>query len=112
MRFQSLVIILVVLFTSTAINQAKPINNNDPHLIKVANFAVTEYNMQNSKAKLVFEKVTNGVSDVKKKIGTKYSLTLSANNGSSSNNYAAIVLEKPSNNFTLKAFSLIHDHDA
>jgi len=69
--------------------------------------------MQHTEAKLIFEKVTNGASDVKKKKKeTKYSLTLSANNGSASNNYAAIVLEKPSDNFTLKAFSLIHDHDA
>ncbi|KEH18184.1 putative Cystatin domain-containing protein [Medicago truncatula] len=112
MRFQSFVIILVVLFASTTINQAKPIYNNNQHLIKVANFAVTEYNMQNTEAKLVFEKVTNGASDVNKKKGTKYSLTLCANNGSTSNNYAAIVLEKPSDNFILKAFSLIHDHDA
>jgi len=106
MRFQSLVLILVVLFASAATNQADFVDVNDPHVIEVATFAVTEYSNQHTEAKLVFEKVTSGVSNVVDN-GTRYSLTLSANNGSASNNYDTIVLEKSSENFSLIAFALI-----
>jgi hypothetical protein len=107
MRFQSLVLILVVLFASTATNQANFVDVNDPHVIEVATFAVTEYNNQHTEAKLVFEKVISGVSNVADN-GTRYSLTLSANNnGSASNNYDTIVLEKSSENFSLIAFALV-----
>ncbi|KEH17463.1 cysteine proteinase inhibitor 5 [Medicago truncatula] len=106
MRFQSLVLILVVLFASAAINQADFVDFNDPHVIEVATFAVTEYNNQHTEAKLVFEKVISGVSNVVDN-GTRYSLTLSANNHSSSNNYDTIVLEKSSKNFSLIAFAPI-----
>jgi len=111
MRFQSIVFILFVLFASLATNQALDnsirVDINDPHVIDVGNFAVTEHNMQNNKTKLIFEKVINGVVDIVKD-ETKYRLTLSANNGSFSNNYGAIVLEKPLEHLrNLTAFALI-----
>ncbi|AET00392.1 transmembrane protein, putative [Medicago truncatula] len=81
MRFQSIILILFILFSSLATNQALGIstrvNINDPHVIDTGNF-----------------KVINGVIDIMNN-ETKYRLTLSANNGSTSNNYGAIVLEKP-----------------
>ncbi|MCH98095.1 cysteine proteinase inhibitor [Trifolium medium] len=112
MKFQSLVLILV-LFASVATNQAitssssSPVNINDPHVIKIANFVVTEYNKKTTNAKLKFEKVINGLSSTIND-DTKYRLTLAANDGSSSNNYAAVVLKKPSKNYTLKFFALTH----
>ncbi|RHN79185.1 putative Cystatin domain-containing protein [Medicago truncatula] len=106
MGFQSLVLIVIVLLVSTATNHAIPVDINDPHVIKVATFAVTEYNKHNTEANLIFEKVINGVSDVTEN-GTNYRLTLSANDGSTSNNFSAIVLENPADNFTLTAFALI-----
>ncbi|XP_045831230.1 cysteine proteinase inhibitor 5-like [Trifolium pratense] len=112
MKFQSLIFILVILFALVATNQAistsgsRPININDPHVIEIANFAVTEYNKKNNEAKLKFEKVINGISTTIND-ETSYRLTLAANNGSSSNNYAVNVLEKPSKNYTLTFFALI-----
>lgn len=92
--------ILFVLFASLPTNQVVPLSNsspidiNDPHEVDIGNFVVTEYNKQNNETKLIFEKVTNGVVDITNG-ETKYRLTLSANNGSASNNYGATVLEKP-----------------
>jgi cystatin-C len=106
MKFQSIALILIVLFASLATNQATPVDINDPHVIEIANFAVTEYNKENSK-NLKFEKVINGVSSTIND-ETSYRLTLAANDGSSSNNYGAVVIEKPSKNYTLKFFALIH----
>jgi cystatin-C len=114
MKFQSIALILIVLFASLATNQATPVDINDPHVIEIANFAVTEYNKENTKAKLnftkanlKFEKVINGVSSTIND-ETSYRLTVQANNGSSSNNYGAVVIEQPSKNYTLKFFALIH----
>ncbi|GAU32038.1 hypothetical protein TSUD_213930 [Trifolium subterraneum] len=114
MKFQSLTLILVVLFASVATNQAiapsnsEPVNVNDPHVIEIANFAVTEYNKKTTEAKLKFEKVINGLSSTVND-ETNYRLTVAANNGSSSDLiYGAVVLEKPSKNYTLKLFALIH----
>jgi hypothetical protein len=57
--------------------------------------------------KMIFEEVTNVVVDTGND-ETKYRLTLSANNGSASNNYEAIVLEKPLEHLkNLVAFALI-----
>ncbi|XP_045831231.1 cysteine proteinase inhibitor 5-like [Trifolium pratense] len=113
MKFQSLIFILVVLFASVATNQAIALSNsssvniNDPHVIEIANFAITEYNKKSTEAKLKFEKVINGLSSTIND-ETNYRLTLAANNGSSSNNYGAVVLEKSSKNYTLRFFALIH----
>jgi len=111
MRFQFIFLILVVLFASLASNQAirpiqsSPVKINDPYVINIATFAVTEYNKQNTKAKLVFEKPLNGVVDTLND-GINYRLTFSAKNGSTSNDYGAIVLEKPYKHFrNLSAFA-------
>jgi len=111
MGFQSIVLFLFVLFASLVTNQAlgnsSRVDINDPHVIDTGNFAVIEYNKQNNETKLIFEKVVNGVVDTVDD-ETKYRLTLSANNGSASNNYGAIVLEKPSEHLrNLTAFALI-----
>lgn len=99
------------MFVSLASNQAKrpiqssPVNINDPYVINITTFAVTEYNKQNTKAKLVFEKLLNGVIDTLND-GINFRLTLSANNGSTSNKYGAIVLEKAYKHFRkLTAFA-------
>ncbi|CAJ2652955.1 unnamed protein product [Trifolium pratense] len=114
MKFQSLVLILVVLFASAATNQAistsdsSLVNISDPHVIEIANFALTEYNKKNNEVKLKYEKVINGISAIIDD-ETNYCLTLAANNGSSSNNYGADVLEKPSKNYTLGFFARLND---
>ncbi|KAK2376803.1 cysteine proteinase inhibitor [Trifolium repens] len=110
MKFQSIALILIVLVASLATNQATPVDINDPHVIEIANFAVTEYNKENTK-NLKFEKVINGVSSTIND-ETSYRLTLQASDGSSSNNYGAVVIEKPSKNYTLKFFALIHTNQA
>ncbi|AES64680.2 cystatin domain protein [Medicago truncatula] len=108
MRFQSLILILIVLFALATTNQATFVDINDSEVIKVATFAVTEYNKQHTKAKLKFEKVINGISNLGNNVTIiNYRLTLSANNGSASNNYPAIVLDKSSEIFSLIAFALI-----
>ncbi|XP_004517283.1 cysteine proteinase inhibitor 5-like [Cicer arietinum] len=98
MRFQLIFLLLVVLLASkTTRNEAipggwSPIENiNDPHVTDVANFAVTEYDKR-SGAKLKFEKVIKGESQVVS--GANYRLVLSANDGSVSNHYEAVVWEK------------------
>jgi hypothetical protein len=88
MKFQSSVLILVVLFTSTAgnlVDNMSHVNPNDPHVLCIAKFAVKEHNSQVYKGKLKFEKVINGVSQTDRDV-IDYHLT-PANNGSSSNNY-------------------------
>jgi len=149
MRFQSLFLILLVLFASTATNQAlnisdphmidianfavtehnkqiteaklkfekiieglsfnvrdKALNISDPHVIDIANFAVTEHNKQITEAKLMFEKIIEGLSfNVRDK--TYYLLSIFANNGSTSNNYITVVIEKPLNHFYLRFFHIV-----
>jgi hypothetical protein len=113
MRFQSLVFILIVLFSLGATNQAIPpgdsipINIKDPHIIRIAEYAINEQNAENPKVELKLEKIINYVSLIDDE-GTSYHLTLSANNGSASNKYEAHVLEKPNETFYLTFFKLIH----
>ncbi|XP_058726712.1 cysteine proteinase inhibitor 5-like [Vicia villosa] len=93
MTIQSFIlIVLVVVFSSAAINHATFINPNDPLVNEIGNFAVNEYNKQGNKLK--FEKVLSGVSEITPQ-GTNYRITLSATDGSTSNKYAAIVLDNP-----------------
>jgi hypothetical protein len=104
MRFQSLIVLLFVLLASAAMNQAlpggySPIKDlNDPHVIEIANFAVTEYDKQ-KRTDLKFQKVVKGESQVVE--GTNYRLTISATHGSDPkpNSYEAIVYEKPLGHF-------------
>ncbi|XP_058771917.1 cysteine proteinase inhibitor 5-like [Vicia villosa] len=70
-----------------------PITNiNDPHVIEIAKFAVTQYDKQ-SGVKLKFKKVIKGESRVV--AGINYRLTLSAGEGWVSKIYEAVVWEKP-----------------
>lgn len=93
MRIQSFVLIfLIVIFSSAAVNHAAFVNPGDPLAIEIGNFAVNEYNKQGNKLK--FEKILSGVSEIVSQ-GTNYRLTLSATDGSTSKKYAAIVLDNP-----------------
>ncbi|CAK8574898.1 unnamed protein product [Lathyrus sativus] len=105
MRFESFVLLFLILLASSTINQVisddwSPIENiSDPYVISTANFAVIQYNKQKGET-LEFEKLIKGESQVIKDksqvvIKTYYRLTLSAKSGSSSNNYEAVVLEQP-----------------
>lgn len=109
MRFQSLFIILVVLFASAATNQALNINYlvniSDPHMIDIAKFAVTEHNKQVTEEKLKFVKLLRGLHDILS-VATTYVLIICANNGSASNNYNSVVYESPPNHFILKYFHI------
>jgi cystatin-C len=100
MKFQSLVLFLLVLLVSMAKNQAKPggytpiKDINDPHVIEIAKFAITEHNKR-VKTELHFTKVISGESQVV--AGINYRLTLSARYGSSSKSdpYVAVVYDRP-----------------
>ncbi|KAI5381283.1 hypothetical protein KIW84_UN0862 [Lathyrus oleraceus] len=93
MRTQSFfLIVLVVIFSCASLNHATFLNLNDPLVNEIGNFAVNEYNKQGNKLK--FEKVVDGVSETTSQ-GTNYRITLSASDGSTSKNYAAIVLDNP-----------------
>ncbi|CAK8564448.1 unnamed protein product [Lathyrus sativus] len=99
MKLQTLFLLTVLLMASAAAARKQhqlggysPITNiNDPHVIEVAKFAVTQYDKQ-SGAKLKFNKVIKGESQVV--AGTNYRLTLSAGVGSVSKIYEAVVWEK------------------
>ncbi|XP_045806072.1 cysteine proteinase inhibitor 5-like [Trifolium pratense] len=99
MKFESLVPFLLVLLVSMARNEAiaggyHPIKNiNDPYIIGIAHFAITEYNKRGEGAKLEFMKVIKGELEFVQ--GINYRLILSANDGSASNNYEALVLDEP-----------------
>jgi len=73
----------------------------------MALFAIIEHNKQITGAKLMFEKLVNGDIQI---VGheTDYHLTISANNGSATNNYEAVVFNNPLFELTLKSFVLIH----
>ncbi|CAI8601001.1 unnamed protein product [Vicia faba] len=100
MKFQSLILLLLISLASATMNQATPPddwtpikNISDPTVIAIARFAVSEYNDQNG-AKLEFEKLIKGESQLLPRMETQtYRLTLSAKDGSSSNNYDAVVLD-------------------
>lgn len=94
MKFQSIVL-LVILLASATMNQAiagswEPIENiGDIRYIRMARFAVTMYDRQEG-ATLEFERIIKGEYQVV--VERQYfRLILSAKNGSSSNNYEAVV---------------------
>ncbi|KAK2378998.1 cysteine proteinase inhibitor [Trifolium repens] len=99
MAFQSHVLLTLALLAFATMNQVisenwSPIKDiNDPYVIGIATFAVNEYNNRTG-AKLKFEKIIKG-DESQEVVGKNYRLTLSANNGSTSNNYVAIVYDKP-----------------
>ncbi|KAK7411050.1 hypothetical protein VNO78_02403 [Psophocarpus tetragonolobus] len=65
---------------------------NDPHVVEIANYAVTEYDKR-SGAKLKLLNVVKGQTQVV--AGTNYRLILETTNDSATKNYRAIVWEKP-----------------
>ncbi|CAK9182245.1 unnamed protein product [Ilex paraguariensis] len=64
----------------------------DPKVQQIGQFAVTEHNNQ-AKTNLTFESVVRGETQVV--AGTNYRLVLTAKDGTVSNNYEAVVWEKP-----------------
>ncbi|GAU38154.1 hypothetical protein TSUD_263780 [Trifolium subterraneum] len=112
MKFQSLVLFLLVLLVSMAKNQAlpggyTPIKNiNDPYVIEIAQFAVTEYNKRGHK--LHFNKVISGESQVV--AGINYRLKLSAYDSSPerSSPFVAIVYDSPQHIRNLTSFSPVN----
>ncbi|XP_050903250.1 putative cysteine proteinase inhibitor 7 [Lathyrus oleraceus] len=114
MKLQYVILIsLVVVLVSATMNQAissngvTPIDVNDPHAIDIAKFAVNEYNKESKTTKLSFEKILNGVPKTTS-TGTIYRFTLSASDGSTSNEYGAIVLENQQHSLKLIHFAPIH----
>ncbi|KAK4752863.1 hypothetical protein SAY87_021661 [Trapa incisa] len=63
----------------------------DPYISEIAGFAVNEYNKESS-AKLKFEKVLSGESQVV--AGTNYRLIIAATDGTTTRNYEAVVWEQ------------------
>ncbi|PNX60785.1 cysteine proteinase inhibitor [Trifolium pratense] len=111
MRFQSLVLLMVIMLASIAIDRVKslggfnPVNINDPHVIEIANFAVNEYNKEKTVTKLKLVRIIKGESQVV--AGINYRLIILASDASSARNYEAIVFEKQ--NFkSLTSFKLAH----
>ncbi|CAK8579049.1 unnamed protein product [Lathyrus sativus] len=97
MKFQYVFLLFVVLMTSTigVKNQViasvwNPIQNvNDPHVIDIAKYALTEH-FKRSKLYLTFDKVISG--ETKVDVGTTYCLNISAT-FVISNNYNVVVFE-------------------
>ncbi|PNX76058.1 cysteine proteinase inhibitor [Trifolium pratense] len=118
MKFQSIVLLIVVMWTSTAMNQAiqpesgSSVDVNDPHVIDIANFAVTEYSkgtITRYVSKLKLDKVIKGESQ-ELAGGINYHLIVSASRRYQRiHNYEAVVLEKPSEHFkNLTSFKLVY----
>ncbi|XP_045810984.1 cysteine proteinase inhibitor 1-like [Trifolium pratense] len=110
MKFQSIVLLIVVMCASSVKNEAIPLEGgrsvdvSDPHVIDIANFAVTEYNKGITLSKLKFVKVIKGESQ-ELSGGINYHLTISASrrfqdiHNQYIHNYETVVLEKPSEHF-------------
>ncbi|KAK2425650.1 cysteine proteinase inhibitor [Trifolium repens] len=122
MKFQSIVVLIIVMLASIAKNQAiapeasspasSPVSADDPHVIDIANFAVAEFNKRITILKLKLVKVINAESQVLGGGEINYNLTISASQRyihNSEANYEAIVLEKPSEHFrNLTSFKHVH----
>ncbi|CAK8574899.1 unnamed protein product [Lathyrus sativus] len=110
MRFQSLVLFFFILLAFATMNQAIPVgwspikNISDKFVNNIALFAVREYDQQKG-VKLEFDKLIKGELQAVGVAGTNYRLTFSAKNGSSYNNYEAVVWVQPENySWTLTSF--------
>ncbi|KAE8683146.1 putative MO25-like protein [Hibiscus syriacus] len=105
-QFYRFLLLLSLLFHSLIISDAvrvsdvggwTPIKNlNDPHVTKIAEFAVNEYNKQ-SKASLKLVAVVSGDSQLAS--GMTYRLLLKANDGTMTNEYRAVVWEQVQQDF-------------
>lgn len=103
MRLHRVVILALLFLSLSAFSAAQkkegmvggwtPIKDlRDRHVAEIAEFAVTEYDKQ-SGSKLELVKVLKGETQVV--AGTSYRLVLAAKDGSVTNNYEALVWEKP-----------------
>ncbi|XP_044496529.1 cysteine proteinase inhibitor 5-like [Mangifera indica] len=94
-RYLFLSVLLLPLLAAAAVLLGgwSPIEDpKDQHVVEIGQFAVSEYNKQ-SKAQLKFEQVVKGETQVVS--GTNYRLVVAAKDGSATNNYEAVVWEKP-----------------
>ncbi|KAK7379926.1 hypothetical protein VNO78_34202 [Psophocarpus tetragonolobus] len=83
---------LLVVSDATTVGGWSPIKDvKDPHVVDIANYAVTEYDKR-SGAKLKLLRVVKGETQVVS--GTNYRLILTAKHESATTNYEAIVWEK------------------
>ncbi|CAJ1941466.1 unnamed protein product [Sphenostylis stenocarpa] len=95
MKVECVLVVFVVFALAVAETEIKPSvwepieDINDPHVTEIANFAVKKYDEENGQS-LKLEKVIKGDTE-EVRLATFYRLTLSATNGSSSNNYEAVV---------------------
>lgn len=95
----SLLVFVVLFYAAVAQRKGalvggwRPIKDpKDAHVQEIGEFAVTEHNKQ-AKAVLKFQKVVRGETQVVS--GTNYRLVVAAVDGAASNNYEAVVWEKP-----------------
>ncbi|KAL0711518.1 hypothetical protein Bca4012_018496 [Brassica carinata] len=91
----SIILLPLHIFASERVGDWSPSKKlRDPHVVKIGQFAVSEYNIQ-SKSGLKFANVVRGEFQIVS--GTNYRLVVEANDGSNSAGkmYEAIVLEQP-----------------
>ncbi|KAL2339251.1 hypothetical protein Fmac_013697 [Flemingia macrophylla] len=112
MKLACLVLLSLLFASAVAKNHVllggwSPIKNlNDPRVSGIANYAVTEHNKRSGE-NLKLQKLIKGESEVVG--GVNYRLTFTATEGSSSDEYQAIVLEKPWLHFkNLTSFTRVH----
>ncbi|XP_057754227.1 cysteine proteinase inhibitor 1-like [Arachis stenosperma] len=112
-RPHHVIILSVLLFASISAFAAlvggwTPIKDlqNNHHVAEIADYAVSEYDRR-SGAKLKLVKIVKGESQVV--AGTNYRLVLKATDGSKTQDYQAVVWEKPWEHFkNLTSFTLLH----
>ncbi|KAL5101246.1 hypothetical protein RYX36_005573 [Vicia faba] len=82
-----------------------PIENiKDPHVLEIAQFAVTEQQKQ-SGVKLSLVEIINGETQIV--AGVNYRLVLTASDGSVTKKYQAQVVEQPTNTKILTSFTTL-----
>ncbi|KAJ4878194.1 Cysteine proteinase inhibitor 5 [Raphanus sativus] len=83
------------MFASERVGGWNPRDVNDPHVVKIVQFAVSQYNIQ-SQSGLKFMNVVRGEFQVVS--GINYKLVVEANDGNNSadRTYEAVVFEQPS----------------
>ncbi|CAA7027992.1 unnamed protein product [Microthlaspi erraticum] len=89
----SLVLLPLYAFAAARTDGYRPIKNiKDPHVTEIGEFAVSEY-VKKTKSELKFVTVVSGEYQVV--AGMNYKLVIKANHTGESNNYEAIIWEKP-----------------
>ncbi|KAK7303382.1 hypothetical protein RJT34_14286 [Clitoria ternatea] len=112
MRLHYLVLFLSLLVLRGVESASKPggwspiKDLKDPHVVEIANYAVSEYDKR-SGANLKLVKVVKGETQVV--AGANYRLVLKVSGGSATDNYEAVVWEKPWLHFrNLTSFKPLH----